>query len=1001
MNDVELVVAAKAGDMVAFMGLVRRYHSALIATAQQITGNAEDAEDIAQEVIIHTYRNLHKLREDGKFRAWFFTICRRESIDYLHRHRKEVQPLEDCAEIPARTPDEESGYWELLSRLPLATREILLARYFYDLSYAEMATIFDSTTEAMRLRCFRARAELRALLEEDEEETRRVLHGVLASVTAGFPLESFLARISGKIAQLPPAPMPPLPPAAPVAPAAGGVQAGLWATAHLAALKFAGVAVIALVVAMVAVPHLPQVHHRRKPHAMAPATPSAIVTALPKLHHPLLPVKPRPPVPSVARRADPAPLRRQAKPHTVNAPPVNIPVKSPPPAPLIAQPAPPAPLPQPAKPHAVAVPPVHVVAPAQPAAAALGDQPQSTPVQWSKASLSGLIAYSPRTPLIAAMEGSTTIALYRPDGTRLRSIELGQAVNALALSPDGMTLASVCRNIIKLWRTSDGACLQTLTGQAGIVRALAFAPDGQTLASASQDRTIKLWRVNDGACLQTLTGHTGFVNCVAFAPDGQTAASGSRDNTIKLWRVRDGACLTTLTGHRQEVDCVAFAPDGQTLASGSFDKTIKLWRLARAPGSNEINGGDCQQTLTEINVVSSVTFAPDGQTLASVNAGRFKLWRLTGDSWSNASGNGTDLQARFGYGTAVRSVAFTPDGQTLVTGSGLGVIAYWRLSKTADSNEVNAAASPQTITGNATLVRSVAFSPDGQTLASSSENGTVTLWRASDGACLRTLTHADNPYPVTCLAFSPDGRTLATGGTDKTIKLWYVKVGEASYGARLCILVGHRNVITSLAFAPDGQTLASGSADRTIKLWRVRDGACLQTLSGQTSSVLSVAFAPDGQTLASGSGYPTDEIKLWRLSKASGSNETYDDPCLHTSTVAHTLQIDSMAFTPDGQMLAAACGDRTVKLWRASDGVCLHTFTGYKALVESVAFAPDGLTLATGCSDRTIKLWNLTDCTSSQTLSTNSIAVMSIAFAPDGKWLACGGSNGLALLRLP
>ncbi len=145
MDDVKLVAAAKAGDMQAFMGLIRRYHGALIATAEQITGNAEDAEDIAQEVIIHTYLNLYKLREDEKFRAWFFTICRRECSDYLHRHHIEVQPLEACVELPARTTDEETGYWELISQLPLASREILLARYFYDLSYTEMAAIFDST----------------------------------------------------------------------------------------------------------------------------------------------------------------------------------------------------------------------------------------------------------------------------------------------------------------------------------------------------------------------------------------------------------------------------------------------------------------------------------------------------------------------------------------------------------------------------------------------------------------------------------------------------------------------------------------------------------------------------------------------------------------------------------------------------------------------------------------------------------------------------------------
>ncbi len=369
MNDAELVAAAKTGDKQAFMGLVHRYHGALIATAQQITGNAEDAEDIAQEVVIHAFCNLHMLREEGKFRGWLFAICRRECIDHLRRQRVEVLPLEDCADLPAQSLDDETGYRELLARLPLAVREILLARYFYNLSYEEMAEIFDSTSEAMRTRCFRARAQIQTLVEEDEEDTRRILHGVLGSITAAFPLESFLERISGKIAHLPQAPTPPLSPAAPPAPVGGSAQAGLWATAHLTAVKFGGVAVIALVIAALVITHLPRQHHQHTLPVITAAKPTAIVTVPAKRLTPRAAVKPHAPVPLIMHHTHPASLRRQAKLHRVNA--------------------------QPAKPTAHRRTPVEIA----------GNQPQSARTAWSRATFTGCIAYSPTAPLIAAARG--------------------------------------------------------------------------------------------------------------------------------------------------------------------------------------------------------------------------------------------------------------------------------------------------------------------------------------------------------------------------------------------------------------------------------------------------------------------------------------------------------------------------------------------------------------------------------------------------------------------
>jgi WD40 repeat protein len=208
--------------------------------------------------------------------------------------------------------------------------------------------------------------------------------------------------------------------------------------------------------------------------------------------------------------------------------------------------------------------------------------------------------------------------------------------------------------------------------------------------------------------------------------------------------------------------------------------------------------------------------------------------------------------------------------------------------------------------------QSVAFSPDGETLASA--GGTVSLWRVEDEELLRTLKDPDGEDSdyVNSVAFSPDGQTLATG-----VQLWRVEDGTL-----LRTLEGHFDKVTSVAFSPpDGQILASGSIDGTIRLWRVADGVLLRTLEGNLSEVNSVAFSPDGQILASGAGgrydFDTpDRLMLWRVEdgvllqvlpqRAVPGDPEYDP-------------VNSVAFSPDGQTLASAHDRDTVVLWQIGE----------------------------------------------------------------------------------
>ena len=286
------------------------------------------------------------------------------------------------------------------------------------------------------------------------------------------------------------------------------------------------------------------------------------------------------------------------------------------------------------------------------------------------------------------------------------------------------------------------------------------------LAKHSVEPQPEATRSPDIALMSTLAGHTDSVCSVAFSPDGRTLASGSVDNTIKLWEVATGREVRTLAGDTKSVQCVAFSPDGRFLTTESSGN-VKLWEVATGREVRTLNLGDFNDPfhgVPDANRLNSqpeeyqVSFAlsPDGRSVASSETldKSIKLWDVATGHEVRTLGVPSGVQF-------VESLAFSPDGSTLASGSGVGTVKLW---KVLTGSEV------LSLAGHAGSVRSVAFSPDGRTLASGSSDKTIRLWEVSTGNEVRTLTgHTDE---VRCVTFSPDGHTLASGSNDKTIKLW-------------------------------------------------------------------------------------------------------------------------------------------------------------------------------------------------------------------------------------
>lgn len=581
-----------------------------------------------------------------------------------------------------------------------------------------------------------------------------------------------------------------------------------------------------------------------------------------------------------------------------------------------------------------------------------------------------------------------------PEGAKAR---LGKGyAGGLKFSADGNRL--MVENTVGVWvyDAHSGVELDLITGN--LSDSLALSPDGRTVANWGPDDKVCLWDVADSENKVTLGGDTSKIRRMTFSPDSRTVAGGTSDHKVILWDVASGVREATLLGHTHSITSIAFSPDGAILASGSWDKTVRLW---------DAETGAHKRTLTaHTESISNVRFSRDGRTFvsSSFNEDKVILWDV--GTWQQKAALDTDINC----------FALSADSSTLATGSWRGELNLWDVANGTHKAE---------FLGHLSNIASIAFSPDGKTLASGGDDK-LYLWDIASGARKLSITgHTDGVYSI---AFSPDSKTLASGSSEQ-IRLW--DIATSTHTATL--FVGDWATNASLAFSPDGKTLASESGSE-IHLWDVSsrahratvrkywsttsgyvryrsvafspDGRFLarsasnsvllwyagrtykKTLAGHTDDVTSVAFSYDSRTVASSSVDTT--VRLWDVETDA-----------HKATFAgHTDSVVSVAFSPDGSLLASGSDDNTIILWDIDTGEPKTTFVAHTDGINDVAFSPDGKTLAS-CGyryDTTVKLWDVASGTLKTTFFGHKYGITEIAFSPDGQTLASGGWEGTILL---
>lgn len=545
------------------------------------------------------------------------------------------------------------------------------------------------------------------------------------------------------------------------------------------------------------------------------------------------------------------------------------------------------------------------------------------------------------------------------------------SVEAIALSPDGKILASGgSDHTIILWDVETRKPLDLtplLAGHRDVIRSLAFSPDGKYLVSAGDDDQIMIWNTTTWAD-PTIIPDTFWVHQVAFHPTngtfvwGQCAAiteNSCPDSEIRFWRIGTGDDGEPLKGHRGVIYALDFSRDGTRLISGGADNVVRFWDVA--------NRTMVEDFTNHTDDVYAVAFSPDGSR--AVSGGRDA--RIISYDAINLETIGLPLDAG---GESVVTLAYKPDGRTLFSAGFNDRILRW------DSTRYPPIPAGAPLVGHINAIEELSFDRAGTLMFSSSRDGTVIIW-SLEGSDL--ITPRANHIPVRWAgAVSSDGAILATGGDEPTIQFW-----DTLSGQRTGQVISVDETVYALQFSPDNTYLATADRAGDVRLYLSSGERLRRTWLSDGAAVRSLAFSRNSSLLA----YGDNVGKIFVVVPETGDYLIYNRYYRPNDTKIYAIR--AIDFHPNGRWLAIGGDAGIAEIRDVATGDLIREFTGHRESIYTLAFSPDGALLATGSFDNTVIISESENPQSQRTLSVGG-PVYSLAFSADGQTLATGREDG-------
>lgn len=453
-----------------------------------------------------------------------------------------------------------------------------------------------------------------------------------------------------------------------------------------------------------------------------------------------------------------------------------------------------------------------------------------------------------------------------------------------------------------------------------------------------------------------------------------------------------------LRGHQKAVRKVMFTPDSLCVVSHGEDLVTRLWDAKTGAPLATFPNPDGDQYSFTLSSDGSKLLVPGKVTRLWDLSARSLSWSVMGDApYSHASFSSDDARAVLaagggslvspivrivdarsgrtivdlvGHTRPVGRAVFSPDGEWIATASEDRTVRLW---------DARTGRLLRVLTGHGAAVLSVSFLAGRQRILSSSEDGTARIWDAESGAALHRLEGHEGS--IASAVLSSDGKTLLTASTDRTAALWDAETGTLQRSLR-----GHQEGLSAAAFSADGERILTVSNDGTARLFSALSGEPLAVLAGHAAGLTSAAFSPDGQRLATASLDGT--VRLW-----NGQLGRW------TSILrGHTDGVFSGQFSEDGNTLLTSSQDRTARIWDGHSGQLRSTLAGHRDGVRQAELSPDGHRAVTAGWDGTARLWDVRTARLIAVLEGHRETVYPARFSPDGQRILTASWDGTARL---